>query len=145
MLPFTVKVDYQLREYLSVVWDFAQYAGKAGRRSDMVHPLAKQETRVGLLTKISLAIVATPIFFYKISRVGRCEFTFTESGLTRMSKGSSLQTPWDEIRYVYPLSQVFLFAKAVGAMPVPYRCLSRAQHELLEDFVSRLNCARQTC
>ncbi len=141
MFPFTVIVKYQLSEYISVICDFAQYAGKTRRRSDLVHPLARQEKKIGVLTKAGLAIVATPIFFYKVFRVGTCEFTFTEVGLTRKSKATTLDVSWQDIQYAYALSQAFLFAKAVGALPVPYRCLSNAQREWLGGFVNRLNSA----
>jgi len=142
MFPVTVTVDYQLREYLSVVWDFAQYVGKARRHRDIVHPLPKQEKGVGAFTKAGLAIVATPAFFYKVFRVGRCEFTFTELGITRKSKARTVQATWQDIHYIYPLSQAFLIAKAVGAMPVPYRCFSSDQRELLEGLFTQLNAVR---
>lgn len=141
MSPFTVLVKYQLREYISIICDFAQYAGKTKRRSELVHPLSRQEKKIGVLTKAGLAIVATPIFFYKVFRVGACEFSFTENGLTRKSKGVTLDVSWRDIQYAYVLSEAFLFAKAVGALPVPYRCLSNAQRECLGGVVNRLNSA----
>lgn len=140
--PFTVEVDYRLREYLSIVQDFAQYA-HARSQDGKAHPLPKRAP--GVVAKLAIALVAAPVFFYKRSRVGRCLFAFTGSGLARTSKhGRVVQVAWPEVRYVYRLSRAFLVVEADGAMPVPYRCLTVAQREWLEGFFSELDAARRT-
>lgn len=128
MFPFSVNVAYQLREYLSVVTDFAS--------------TARPSASFGPIAKFGIAMIAVPIFYYKIMRVGRCKFTFTESGLTRDSKIGMLEVPWQDVRQIYTLSHAFLIAKASGAMPVPYRCLSNSERELLTNFFAQLNSER---
>jgi len=143
MFPITIDVGYRLGEYLSIVWDFAQYASSVKSRGAVVHPLSKQDRSVGTAAKAGIALIAIPVFFYKILRVGRCQFSVAESGLTRQSKGGRvLQVPWPEVRYVYPLSQAYLVAKSAGAMPIPYRCLTGSQREQLDGFFANLNAAR---
>ena len=144
MSPVTINVGYRLREYLSIVWDFAQYASGVKSRGAIVHPLPKHDRGLGLVAKAGIALIAIPVFFYKVLRVGRCQFIFSESGLTRKSKkgGRELQVPWPDVQYVYPLSQAYLIAKAAGAMPIPYRCLTGSQREQLDSLFSHLNAAR---
>ena len=137
MVPFSIKVSYRLPEYLSIVWEHAPTA-----ISTLVHAkdqAAQSKAITLLLARLAITAVSVPMFFYKISRVGQCQFDFTESGVTRISKLGELQTPWSEVKHVYALSRAFLIVKPQGGMPVPYRCMSPAQHEQLGVFFTNLN------
>jgi hypothetical protein len=142
MTPFSIDVGYQLREYLSVVLDFAQYMGNVRSRDAFVHPLPFQTEPLGILLKVGLVLTAIPIFFYKVIRIGRCRFDFSESGLIRHSRSRTLEFPWTDVLYVYSLSKVYFIMKKAGALPIPYRCLSSSQRDQLERFFTTLNATR---
>jgi hypothetical protein len=137
MTPFTVEVSYRLSEYLSVVWEYAPTALVKHARAKQ--PAAEPKPFKLLLGRLVGTAFSVPMFFYKVSRVGRCHFQFTESGVTRKSKMGELQTPWAEVKHVRVLRKAFLIVKERGAMPVPYRCMSQAQHEWFRSFAANLN------
>ena len=133
----TVPVSYRLREYLSSCIDFAPYAVAARQQHDALHSTAKHAPApASLPQRMAIVAFATPAFFYKVARVGSCTFQFTSSGLARQSKLGTLEVAWCEIKRVYRLSQVYLFAKEKGAMPLPYRCLSVSARAELESLLS---------
>ncbi|HEU0277121.1 MAG TPA: YcxB family protein [Rhodanobacteraceae bacterium] len=140
MTPFVVEVSYRLREYLSVVWEYAPTSIVAMGSGVSAGPPPPEPNAVALLfARLVIVVGSVPMFFYKVSRVGRCQFEFTESAVTRTCKLGELQTPWAEVRHVYALSRAFLIVKAQGGLPVPYRCLSSAQHDGLDAFFTSLN------
>ena len=140
MTPFVVKVSYRLREYLSVVWEYAPTAIVAmGSEASAGHPPLEPKAVALLFARLAIVVGSVPMFFYKVLRVGRCQFEFTEFAVTRTCKLGELHTSWGEVRHVYALSRAFLIVKAQGGMPVPYRCLSPAQHAELGAFFTSLN------
>ena len=137
MTPFTVSVSYRLPEYLSVVWEYAPVA--LAEHAQAKQPGSKPKPFKVLLGRLVGTALSVPMFFYKVSRVGICQFDFTDAGVTRKSKLGELQTSWSEVKHVRALKRAFLIIKERGAMPVPYRCLSREQHNELGEFFSALN------
>ncbi len=142
MPPFSVDVSYQLREYLSVVLDFSQYMGGVRSPDAFVHPLLPRAAPRGTILTVGLVLAAIPVFCYKVMRIGRCRFDFSESGLVRNSRNRVLEVPWTEVLYVYSLSEAYFIMKRAGAIPIPYRCLSASQQQELERFFLGLNAAR---
>ncbi|MGH8273737.1 MAG: YcxB family protein [Gammaproteobacteria bacterium] len=133
----TAIVEYRLREYLSVALDLAPYLLAARKRKEPWQSIpGSQRVPASLPKRIVIITFATPAFFYKVSRVGQCTFTFTSEGVTRQSKLGAGKTSWDEIVRVYRFSQAYLFAKQKGAMPVPYRCLSYPDRSALESLLA---------
>ena len=131
-----VKVAYQLGEYLSVLLDFLPFALTAKKLSKPVREVETPTVSAGLLTRISVWVVAPVVFFYKLARLGACNFSFHDKGFSRQSKRGTLDVQWDEIERVFRFSRAYLFVKKQGAMPVPYRCLTPDQRTGLESLLA---------
>jgi hypothetical protein len=125
MSPVRVSVSYQLGEYMSVVREFApQSAANSVRQSKKLPSRLLHHPAV---VAIFMWLFVPPIFFTKVLRVGRCDFEFTELGMSRTSKGTKASRTWQEVVAVHKLSRAYLIELEKGAMPVPYRVF--ASHE----------------
>lgn len=125
--PIRFTVSYRLREYLSIVGDFMPIAlREAGKHCD----------RLGLGTRLTLALTAAPMFLYKKLRVGNCRFTIDSRGLTRHSRNGEIVLPWHEVHLVHALSQSYLVRKRSGAMPLPYRCFTAEERERFDRWAA---------
>ncbi|MGY0561178.1 YcxB family protein [Luteimonas sp. A277] len=80
--------------------------------------------RVARLTLVSIAAVG---FFYKVYRVGRCDFKVDRDGVSRRTKLGPGSVPWSRVKSVHSYSPGFLVELESGAMPVPFRALSVEQ------------------
>ena len=126
-------VVYRLAEYLTVCLDIAPYAQVARRDGVPLHQARDPAgERTSYAARLAIVAIGTAAFAYKKRRVGACEFTFDRSGLVRHCRMGALEVPWRHVARVFRLSGAYLFAKADGAMPVPYRCLSARQRAELE-------------
>lgn len=141
--PIKFEVSYQLREYLSFVFDFlpyAQAAKNAGASSRDMHAMKDIPSPgacvVPLWRRALLLPVACLAFFVKRSKVGTCQFTVDGEGVMRESKSGPIQVPWAKVIRVFRLSQCYLVAKAEGAMPIPYRCLSESDRVHMERILA---------
>lgn len=130
----TVTVDYSLAEYKQIVREFTP-----------IHLQAKHPDRNpyfpwnwAIFERAILAMLVPLIFRWKKSKVGVCEFTFTEEGLTRVSKSGSAFRHWAEVSLVRHLSSAYLIELAAGgAMPVPYRVFDHGQRMLFESLAMK--------
>lgn len=127
-LPITVRVDYRLGEYLRLV------RARAFATPRLAHCTPREKSLyVALIT-----LVCTGLFFHKRWRLGTCDFTIDEAGVTRRSKGGKLtHLAWSEITGVRTQPVGFLFEKGQGGMPVPYRLLDAGQRTAIAALVSR--------
>lgn len=127
----TVTVDYTLAEYKQIVREFTPI------HLDAKHPNRKPYLpwNWAISEKAILAVLVPLIFWWKKSKVGVCEFTFSEEGLTRVSKSGSAFRRWTDISFVRHLSTAYLIEFAAGgAVPVPYRVFDGGQRTRLESF-----------
>lgn len=134
----TLNVRYTLSEYLAVVDAFIPYALTAKKDKSAAWEVHCPTVRAGWATKTLTKCIASGAFFYKVSRVGDCRFTFSDTGLVREAKNGRMQVPWPEITRVFRLPTAFLFAKAKGAMPVPYSCMSEQERAVLEQLLAQV-------
>lgn len=124
--PIRFTVSYSLREYLSVVLDFIPIALQEQGRS---------VARLPFVWRLLLPLVLSPIFLYKKLRVGDCHYRIDDQGVSRRSRGGSIESTWRELQ-VHALSQAYLVLKSHGGMPLPYRCFSAAERQRLERWAS---------
>lgn len=132
----TAIVEYNLREYLTVILEVLPLA-KAARKENV--PFWATQTpaaRIGMMDKIVAVPFATLAFLWKKHRIGTCTFSFDCEGIRRISRARELFVRWPEIKAVTRLSNAYLLTKANGSMPLPYRCLSIADRNALERLLA---------
>ena len=125
VIRFTVR--YGLREYLSVVLDHLPVALQARGRAHQ---------RLGVLGRLTVALVATPMFLLKRWRVGDCQFEIDANGITRRSRRPPLAVPWREATAVHRYRKAYLLVSGRGSMPLPHRCFSETQRQHFERWIA---------
>jgi hypothetical protein len=120
-------VHYRLGEYLEFVTEHSFDTEEALRNT---RGLKRR------LIQIAQRAIATIGFFYKMSRVGRCDFIVDSSGVTRHSKNGAGSVPWPKVKAVHIYSPGYLIELQSGAMPIPFRVLDLDQRELFCAFAS---------
>ena len=127
-----VPVSYRLQEYLQVLFDFAPL--EHHRRAVLSGKAAPDGRPKSLtwLTKGTLYVVGSAAYFYKVNKVGACNFQVHAGGIDRTSKGGTLKTSWAEVTQVSVLSGSYLVQKSNGAMPIPFRCMNATEREEFE-------------
>lgn len=90
------------------------------------------------ILRLTHGLFATPIFFYKVARVGSCKFSIDGGQMTRVAKDGTLTCPWSDIIEVRRFESGYLVMKTDGAMPLPYRCFSAEQRAGFDELLSRL-------
>ena len=119
-------VTYRLGEYLALVNEHV-LATASPENADKLQ---------SLFYRSLLAVVGSVMFAYKSFRVGTCSFTIDQSTVTRRSRGGELVVPWSEVTAVHEYKLGYLIAKKSGAMPIPYRALSKHQLDTLAAWVA---------
>ena len=132
----TVNVVYRLREYLCVLQELAPLGYAAKRSGQSLHEVASSDLKTGLFPRLAIALVGTLAFAYKTRKVGPCIFRIDVESIRRDSRLGELVVPWADIRRVHRFSGAYLFLKEVGAMPLPYRCLTPPQRAELETLLA---------
>lgn len=127
MTPIRFSVSYTLGEYLSFVRDSIpeQIAKERVRRGK--DPAKTAGPLLLSLIQCLATTIAILAFAYKKSRVGRCQFTIDKDAIVRQSKDGTMRVPWTQVERVYSCSKGFLIAKEIGAMPLPYRCMTPSE------------------
>lgn len=115
-------VNYRLREYLSYVTEHSFDTEEALRNT--------RGFKRRLIKLVQMAI-ATLFFFYKVSRVGQCNFVIDSDGVRRRSKSGAGSVPWSRVKTIHTYSPGYLVELEQGAMPIPFRVLNIRQRELL--------------
>ena len=127
-----VDVDYRFDEYKAIVNEFTPRALK--NKLPVVDPnLPWNWPWVG---RLAFAVVLPAIFLFKKIRVGRCSFEFTDSGLSRTSKGHTATRSWMQVAAVHRLAGAYLIEfEEGGAMPVPYRVFGATERAAFEKLL----------
>lgn len=82
-----------------------------------------------------VALLATPVFFFKKRRMPVCEFTIDRTAIARRSNNDEFRRGWDEVTAVRSYSRGYLVCFRRGAVPIPFRCLDGGQLERLRAIV----------
>jgi hypothetical protein len=134
-----ITVRYQFWEYVSVVMDYLPFELTARKQRVPVRAVSEPTERAGLGARLLMSVLAAVVFPYKLARVGECTFRFSSEGMSRKSRNGTLALSWNEVERVYRFSRAYLFAKAGGAMPVPYRCLATSDRARLEALLASVH------
>lgn len=132
MSQVSFQVSYRLFEYLAFL------------REEIAMELALDGDSTGVrvsrrdlwLARAASSVIGVFAFAYKVSRVGTCRFSIDRDFIVRESKSGKLALPWSDIVAVKRFRPGYLFAKAKGAMPVPYRVLTREQRDAIERHIA---------
>jgi hypothetical protein len=81
-----------------------------------------------------VVLIGTPVFLYKKRRMPHCAFRIDATGIERTTQAGTLVRSWADVRGVRRYRRGFLLMDAQGAIPIPYRCLDRAQMAALRRF-----------
>jgi hypothetical protein len=81
-----------------------------------------------------VVLIGTPVFLHKKRRMPHCAFRIDATGIERTTQAGTLVRSWADIRAVRRYRRGFLLMYAQGAIPIPYRCLDRAQMAALRRF-----------
>ncbi|HEY4530522.1 MAG TPA: YcxB family protein [Luteimonas sp.] len=124
-LEFSVR--YRLGEYLAFVTEHG-FATEAALRE------TRGATR--MLAQAFQRAVASLAYTYKMSRVGRCHFVVTASGLSRRTRLGTSSIEWSSVRAVHTYTRGYLVELQQGAVPIPFRVLDARQRALFLRFAS---------
>ena len=133
MHSVSFSVSYTLSEYLSFVHEHAAVVMADERATKGKAPREKLST----FTHYFITAFASIMFFFKKRRMPVCAFTIDEERIVRTTADGQLVVPWHEIVAIHRYSQGYLVAKANGAMPLPFRCLTVAQASVLKALIER--------
>lgn len=127
-----IEVDYRFAEYKTIVGEFMPRAQK-NRLPVVNRNLPWNQPWV---ERLALAVLLPPIFWFKKMRVGRCSFEFTDSGLSRTSRGHTAARSWAQVAAVHRLTAAYLIElEEGGAMPIPYRVFGAAERAAFEKLL----------
>ena len=115
-------VVYTLREYLDFVRDHLAFVLRR---------------RVGPLAGAWVALIGTPIFLVKKHRMPRCAFRIDAHGIERETATGTLARSWAQVQAVRRYRRGYLVLLERGAMPIPLRCLDRAQEAALRRWAAQ--------
>jgi hypothetical protein len=115
-------VVYTLPEYLGFVRD---------------HLAFLRRRPAGPLARAWVALIGTPIFFIKKRRMPRCTFRIDAQGIERQSRAGTLARSWAEVGSVRRYRRGYLVMYDRGAMPIPFRCMDRAQAAAFRQLAAR--------
>lgn len=133
--PVKTTVTYRLQEYLAIVQEYARYAIAGEKLKIKPYQVKEPVPALGWMARLGIRSFATLAFMVKSRRVGTCQFTFDETGLSRQCKTGEMKVAWNQVERVFRLREGYLFAKQSGGLPLPYRCLSAEDRAVLERYL----------
>lgn len=89
-----------------------------------------------IASAVWVTLVGTPVFYLKRRRMPRCSFRIDAAGIARTARTGTLVRAWSDIDGVRRYRQGYLLMMRRGGMPIPYRCLDRAQQVTLRRWAS---------
>lgn len=119
-------VTYRLQEYLAIVRSHA-LAKATGQGASGFQQFT---------TRMIVAVVGRIMFAVKSRRVGTCDFTIDETGVTRRSRQGETVVPWSKVTALHAYETGYIIEVGPGGMPVPFRVLSAEQREMLPSMVA---------
>jgi hypothetical protein len=94
------------------------------------------DLKLGSVTRFFISAGLWVQYIRKKSKMPVCEFRIDSSGIQRRTKLGLLEIAWPQVTAIHRYSACYLVEKQRGALPIPYRCLDRAQRARLETLFS---------
>ena len=82
-----------------------------------------------------MAVMGSIAFYLKRRKMPVCHFRIDDIGIFRRTQGGLLTLPWSDVVAVHRYELGLLVAKKSGALPLPFRCLTPTQIDILEKLV----------
>ncbi|MFK3738055.1 YcxB family protein [Massilia sp. TN1-12] len=76
-----------------------------------------------------MLVLGTPLFLFKKRRMPSCSFRIGCGGIERTSRTGTLVRAWSDVTTVRRYRRGYLLLLDKGAVPIPYRCMDKAQQE----------------
>lgn len=115
-------VRYALWEYVGFMWE---HGGYLIRRRRVHWP-------VGFYLRVKSTLSAA-IHFVLLGRGKRTyEFQIDQHGIVRTSETGVSLIDWDDVLRIRTYSKGFMMILKRGTLPIPFRCLSKAEVEALQ-------------
>jgi hypothetical protein len=125
------KVRYALPEYVSFMW---QHAGYLIRR--------RRIGRVATWWMLSKSTSAAAMHFVTQGRSRHLyDFTIDGHGIVRTSGTGVTLVPWADVSAIRTYSRGYMMVLKRGTLPIPFRCLSKAQAGIMEIFATAVKAA----
>ena len=125
-------VRYKLSEYVGFTW---QHCGYLIRRR-----------RIGAFATwwmCSKSTASAALHFIAQGRARRTyEFTIDGHGIVRTSGSGVTLVPWRDVRAIRRYAGGYMIVLARGTLPIPLRCLDRAQIAAMDGFATLVRAAR---
>lgn len=126
------KVKYALPEYVSFMW---QHAGYLIRR--------RRIGRVATWWMLSKSTSAAAMNFVVQGRARHLyDFQIDCHGIIRTSGTGVTLVPWADVSAIRRYSLGYMMVLKRGTLPIPYRCLSGAQSDVMDGFAAAIRAAR---
>ena len=125
-------VTYQLGEYRATTLE--HWTATAFKSGDLLDPNSKV---LPLPVRWYIFAVSTAAFFYKVSKVGVCEFTIDDTGIKRKCKSGEGTLPWNKVTAIHTCKFAWLVAMSNGALMLPFRCMTQKQVAILTALIAR--------
>lgn len=126
------KVRYALAEYVSFMW---QHGGYLIRRR-----------RIGKLATWWMLVKSTSAAALHFVAQGRSrhlyDFLIDVHGIVRTSSSGVTLVPWTDVTAIRRYSNGYMMVLRRGTLPVPFRCLDKAQASLMDVFAATVRVAR---
>jgi hypothetical protein len=93
------------------------------------------------LLNFLLIPAASVVFYFKKRRMPECHFTINGEQIKRVTQDGVLEIPWTDVVAVHSYTQGYMVQKLKGAVPLPYRCLTKTlvlPHEIVLPDASRV-------
>ncbi len=127
------KVRYALPEYVSFMW---QHGGYLIRRR-----------RIGKLATWWMLSKSTTTAAMHFVAQGRSrhlyDFLIDVHGIVRTSSTGVTLVPWTDVTAIRRYTNGYMMVLKRGTLPVPFRCLDKAQANLMDAFAATVKLSRQ--
>ena len=129
--PLEFSVRYSLAEYVSFMWQHADYLIR--RR------------RIGALASWYMLVKSTWASAFHFVTQGRSrhtyEFTIDRHGIVRTGPGGVTLIGWEDVSAIRSYSRGRLLVLKRGTLPIPARCLDRQQSDSLAGYAAWIRAA----
>lgn len=127
-----IKVRYALAEYVSFMW---QHGGYLIRRR-----------RIGKLATWWMLFKSTAAAALHFVAQGRSrhlyDFLIDVHGIVRTSSSGVTLVPWTDVTAIRRYSNGYMMVLKRGTLPLPFRCLDKAQCSLMDTFAATVKASR---
>jgi hypothetical protein len=119
----------------------AWFAGPGGWRMLLAACAAFALACLPIAAGAWVPLIGTPVFLVKKRRMPQCAFCIDARGIERRTRAGTLVRGWADVRRVRRYRQGYLLIFDRGALPIPFRCLDRAQEAAFRRLAARAGAA----